>query len=167
MAAGNTAIQKRFAFEKGRTRGGGTAPPGLSFRGKKHAFSAKQQAVWGLKRKAFETENAQDRPLSPADTNSRRAPPPCGNDKFPSIYRSPFRWRQRDRLRERRTSEQPPPESCATGTGAIFSGCRIDIFKTMPPPAMRPKKNNGFGLLQNSLPEISMHLRPFTSGKTP
>ena len=37
--------KEHFTFEKGETRGGGTAPPGLSFRGKNRTFSAKRQAV--------------------------------------------------------------------------------------------------------------------------
>ena len=90
--------------------------------------------------------------------SSRRTPPPALISKVPASKRHPRR--------------AAGAHNCYRGSRlsprtAIFSDCGIDIFKTMPPPAMLPNKDNGFGLLQNSLPEISMRLRPFTSGKAP
>ncbi|WP_300773336.1 hypothetical protein [uncultured Desulfovibrio sp.] len=47
---------EHFAFEKGKMRGGTTAPPRQN-QAEKPRFSVKRQAVC-LKRKAFQTENA-------------------------------------------------------------------------------------------------------------
>ena len=50
----------RFTFFKGETRSGGTTPPGLSFRGKTALFP-RNDRPYGLKRAAFQTENAPGR----------------------------------------------------------------------------------------------------------
>ena len=50
---------ERFAFEKGKTRGGDTAPPGLKQVEKLRFFPLNARS-YGLKREVFQTENAPE-----------------------------------------------------------------------------------------------------------
>ena len=50
-------LLERFTFEKGKTRGGGTAHPGQNLAEKQRFFS-RIGRPYGLKCRAFQTENA-------------------------------------------------------------------------------------------------------------
>lgn len=95
------SIHERFAIEKGRARGGGSAPPALN-RAEKPRFFLRNDSPYGLKRKPFQTENARgQRPQETLSTQDEKAcfSPACTDGR--AIRDATVRCRSRSRCSRR------------------------------------------------------------------